>query len=512
MYRSSTMHILRNALRLPGSYLAAALSGAYTVTDFHPQRMALDPGGASRNVTLPTELEGRYFEFKNTADAAENLVLKDPAGNTVATLGQSQATRVEVVDGVWTQTFSVYASSPGSAAYDVVAESTPAAGVTVDGLRIKDAAVTPAAGASAWCDLSNCATGEADTIVGGNLANAWSIRTSALDYLVVRSTTATPGIDETFTHTGASSSHTLVSRINHATNAHVALDVQGVQLTTARTGGSVRGVSSKCTSLAGDLNSVVYSDFYAGAPTDGGGAVVHSAFTVAAGHDRAMDLTACATGEGVIALADNLAVAWALKEGSNSYLAACTTDGSEALASGKRLTTTDGVTSGTARIVGGLAYTSVAASTALTGTQEADTAFDSSYTLPANSLKAGTVLRIRAQGIHTATTGAETHTMALKVGSVTIASKTLIDPANNDIFYFDATVVCRDAGASGHIVATGTQAHGVPGTASAIPFLLASSVIDTTGTNVVGVYIDRQASATDSDSARLDVITVEVIG
>lgn len=177
-----------------------------------------------------------------------------------------------------------------------------------------------------------------------------------------------------------------------------------------------------------------------------------------------------------------------------------------------RLTTTDGVSSGTARIVGGLVYRSVAASTAITGAQEADTAFDSSVTLPANTLKAGTVLRIRAAGIHTATTGAETHTMALKVGGVTVASKAAIDPANNDIFYFDAVVVCRTAGGTGTVVGTGVQGHGVPGTASAIPFLLASTTIDTTATAIVGVYIDRQATATDSDSARLEVLTVEVIG
>lgn len=216
-------------------------------------------------------------------------------------------------------------------------ESVATAGILVDGLRIKDASVYPVVGGSAWANLSDCATGEADTIVGANLANAWSLRTASLDYAILRTTTATPGWDWTFTHTGASSAQTQISRINHATNAHVGLDVSAVQLTTARTGGTVRGISSKTTSLAADSNSVVYSDFYAAAPTDGGGTVVHSAFTVAAGHDRAMDLTACATGEGIIAMGDNLAVAWALREAANAYLTAVTTNDGERLVVGKVL-------------------------------------------------------------------------------------------------------------------------------------------------------------------------------
>lgn len=57
-----------------------------------------------------------------------------------------------------------------------------------------------------------------------------------------------------------------------------------------------------------------------------------------------------------------------------------------------RITTTEGVSSGTARIVGGLAYRNTAASTAITGTQEAQTDFDSTYSIPANTLAAGTVV------------------------------------------------------------------------------------------------------------------------
>lgn len=300
--------------------------------------------------------------------------------------------------------------------------------------------------------------------------------------------------------------------INHATNLFAAMWSVATAITTARTGGIMSAFKASLVGLAGDTSSAKMVAFEGLAPTANGGSAKYIWGYVAAGYAYLLDLTAVATGEAIIALKDNLASALEIKEAATSYLKWVTTDGSEAVAAGVRLTTTDGVSSGTARIVGGLGYRNTAASTAIDGTQEAATNFDAKYTLPANSLKAGTVLRIRAQGIHTATTGAETHSMALVIGSVTIASKAAIDPDNNDLFYFDATVVCRDAGATGHIVATGAQAHGVPGTASAIPFLLASTAIDTTGALDIAVQIDRQATATDSDSARLDVMVVEVVG
>lgn len=177
------------------------------------------------------------------------------------------------------------------------------------------------------------------------------------------------------------------------------------------------------------------------------------------------------------------------------------------------ITTTDGIASGTARRVGGVAYVSTAASTAITGTTETETLFSTQYSLPANSLSAGSVIRVRAQGIHTATTGSETHSIILKIGSVAVCTIAAVDPADNDIFWFDATIVCRTNGATGTIVAAGTaMAAAATAAGDAAPFFLASTTLDTTGANIIGVAIDRQATATDSDSARLDVLVVEVIG
>jgi hypothetical protein len=291
-------------LHLPGGVEAATLTGARTLDGTSAHVQVLDPGGASRNVTLPADGDGLVFLVRNTADAAENLVIKDADGNTIATINRDE-----------------------------------------------------------WA------------IVAGDGTTWYALQSSALaDYLAT----------------------------------------------------------------------------------------------------------------------------------SNTW--------TEAQAINAALTTTRGVSSGTALKVGGLAYSNTAASTAITGETEAETAFDVSYSLPANSLTTGAVLRVVAQGIHTATTGAETHTMALKIGNNTIASKAGIDPANNDLWRFEAEIVCRTAGASGTIVATGTVTVGASGTANPVGFLLGSTVVDTTQAMTIGCYIDRQASANDADSARLDILTVRVEG
>lgn len=53
----------------------------------------LDPGGASRDVTLPAE-EGNnrlWYYILNAADAAEDLVVKNDNGDTIATVSQNEA-------------------------------------------------------------------------------------------------------------------------------------------------------------------------------------------------------------------------------------------------------------------------------------------------------------------------------------------------------------------------------------------------------------------------------------
>jgi hypothetical protein len=75
-----------------GGYHAATLTGALTLDDTYPNVLALDPGGANRDVTLdnpPSDLP-LLRTIYNKADAAENLVVKDSTPATIATLNQNE--------------------------------------------------------------------------------------------------------------------------------------------------------------------------------------------------------------------------------------------------------------------------------------------------------------------------------------------------------------------------------------------------------------------------------------
>lgn len=157
-------------------------------------------------------------------------------------------------------------------------------------------------------------------------------------------------------------------------------------------------------------------------------------------------------------------------------------------------------------------YTQTAASTAVTNTTT-ETLFDKSATIPANSLRPGDVIRVRGQGIATATNSTDTLTANLYVGGLagtSVASTGALDVANNDIFYIDAEIVVRDIGATGHIIASGIVNIGTPGTATCKAFNLASTAIDTTAAQVVGVSATWSA-ASAGDSCRLDILDIQIV-
>jgi len=120
--------------------------------------------------------------------------------------------------------------------------------------------------------------------------------------------------------------------VNHATAVGVAIDAHAIQATTARTGGAVYGNRSKTTSLAGDLNSVKYFDYYAEAPTDGGGTVIHVAYGVGASHDRLIDASAALTAQNLVVLPSNVADAWSYGNGTIVYWTVTTTTATPGIA------------------------------------------------------------------------------------------------------------------------------------------------------------------------------------
>lgn len=125
--------------------------------------------------------------------------------------------------------------------------------------------------------------------------------------------------------------------MNSATGIGVGVDATAIQATTARTANYMAAFRGATTSLAGDLNSVKYYDYLAGTPTDGGGAVVHVAYGALTGHDVLIDCSDAATGQNVISIPDNLAIALTVKEATNTYLTFITTNLAEAVQVGKRL-------------------------------------------------------------------------------------------------------------------------------------------------------------------------------
>lgn len=83
-------------LRIIGLAGDDTLTGDVVLTAKASQLLRLDPGGASRNVDLPgateglTNSDGASYLILNTANAAEDLTVRDPAGATVAVISQNE--------------------------------------------------------------------------------------------------------------------------------------------------------------------------------------------------------------------------------------------------------------------------------------------------------------------------------------------------------------------------------------------------------------------------------------
>lgn len=156
-------------------------------------------------------------------------------------------------------------------------------------------------------------------------------------------------------------------------------------------------------------------------------------------------------------------------------------------------------------------FSNTAASTAITNTST-ETLFSRSYTLPGNLLQPGSVLKIRAQGIATATNATDTLNARLYIGGLSgilLAATGAVDVANNDIFFIDFDVVVRTIGATGTIVGAGMTAIGAAGTATMRPAFLASTTIDTTVSRVIGVSATWSA-INAGNSCRLDYLSVDM--
>ena len=125
----------------------ATLSSNLSITTEMPQHYSLNGGASNRNLTFysPSEdYKGAVYEFYNRG-ATNNLVVKDAAASTIVTLLPEQSAKVmyDPTNG-WVVMSKAGAGAGGSdfgapgLLADVIGESTSAAGVTVDGLLVKD--------------------------------------------------------------------------------------------------------------------------------------------------------------------------------------------------------------------------------------------------------------------------------------------------------------------------------------------------------------------------------------
>jgi len=306
---------------------------------------------------------------------------------------------------------------------------------------------------------------------------------------------------QTVTLLAAGAVNAPIMSINHATANANTVRAQALQVTTTRTSGEVAAFSGFTTSVGAGT----YASFRAETPTDGGGAAVHTALLVKSGHDRAVDVSQAATGEAVWEMGDNLAVATRFAEDTNVYLDFVTTNSSESVAAKQRLTTTDGVAAGTARVVGGRAYGITATATVTNSKTEDDLG---EYLIPAATIAlatAGSVIRIRGSGKVTASV-VEDLTVLIKFGADD-AEDTLITLNNaavaaNDVFFFDVTIR-QESGSSGSYYVWGLY-HDLDTSGAAL-----KSVTASTGTNDTTAAINVRVTANWTTAATGNVVRLD---
>ena len=187
-----------------------------------------------------------------------------------------------------------------------------------------------------------------------------------------------------------------------------------------------------------------------------------------------------------------------------------------ALEHGIAMTTDHGGGSDEIMYVGEQASFQIAAGTALTNTTD-ETALIS-YTIPANTLVAGSTIRVRAAGIATATNSTDTLTVKMLLdteataisSAENIVSTGAVDVADNDIYDFDTLIVVRTAGSSGTAVAI-SSVHNMDAPATArISDLKSSFTLDTTSANVLQIT-GTWSVASASNSCRSDIFVVDIV-
>jgi hypothetical protein len=161
-------------------------------------------------------------------------------------------------------------------------------------------------------------------------------------------------------------------------------------------------------------------------------------------------------------------------------------------------------------IVSPLLYGSIAASTTVSNTVSTEQFYDVTYSVPANTLRDGDVLRIRGHVVVSAVASTDTLTVKVYLGAALLLATLALDSTASDVVMFDILVKVRTDGASGTIVANGMRANGPVATATFTPYVLASTALDTTVANIIRASSTWSATSATCTSALQD-LSVELL-
>lgn len=161
-----------------------------------------------------------------------------------------------------------------------------------------------------------------------------------------------------------------------------------------------------------------------------------------------------------------------------------------------------------------LTFNANQAVSATIGNDGAETAYNRSYTIPANRLVAGSVIHIKAcVQVIGAAAGAETLLNNVRIGGLAgtlLAATTAVNGVQNEVTFFDIIVIIRTAGSAGTLVAMGFKSELAASAAGVLdPVFLGSTAINTTVAQQIVVTADWSAAAADATSA-LQILEVEI--
>jgi len=132
-----------------------------------------------------------------------------------------------------------------------------------------------------------------------------------------------------------------------------------------------------------------------------------------------------------------------------------------------------------------------------------------SYTIPANTLEKGDIVRIKCFATVIDSNGSDTLTPILNFGGTAIATGAALDVADSDIVYAWADVHCTATGSSGTCTAIAEIRTDALGAVHVIGQTALTSM-DTTGGLAVALNVDWDAAHADNE-VRIDAVSIELV-